>query len=299
MVIFSLLIEINTKMIKERIFNIFKSAQESEIMTLWIKNHPKRYSDDALGLKSWKSDMNDVLHVEDDSTLSKILSGDFNANLVHSLDGWGDFCTIFPVGSEIKDLWHEKSVNRSFGDFKSWVTELGISNASDIISEIKKIKIPEQGASPNPTSIKSMPVAEAYSDIEFYKAVLTGIGAPITNNNLLYLYAWRQAEGGSAAFNPFNTTQKAEGATNYNKVGVKNYTSAQQGVNATVKTLLNGRYSGIISSLKSDAEPSQTADALVASPWGTGELVKKVISGYDSGAKPKPPEISGSTSRIA
>ena len=302
------------KMIKERIFNIFKSAQESDLLILWRKNHPKRYSDDALGLKSWKVDVLNVLHVEDDSTLSEILSGDFNTDLLHSLDVWGDFCSIFPIGSEIRDLWHGRSAKRSFGDFKLWMTESGISNVSDIVPKIETLKIEKpagsliEGAGPievakpavnNGKPNKVMQLAEPSLDIEFYKAVLTGVGAPVTNNNLLYLYAWRQAEGGSAAFNPFNTTQKALGATNYNKVGVKNYTSAQQGINATVKTLLNGRYSDIISSLKADAAPSQTADALVASPWGTGELAKKVISEYESGAKPKPPPIDQTTSGIA
>ena len=314
MVIFSLLIEINMKMRKERVFDIFKSAQESDLLTIWMKNHPNRYSGDASGLNSWKSDVLNVFHIEDDFTLSKILSGDFKLDLINSLDKWADFCTIFPIGSEIKDLWHEKSADRSFNDFKLWLTKSGISNVSDIVPKMEALEIVKpaesviEGASPieaakpavnNSKPNKTMGLAEPSLDIEFYKAVLTGIGAPITNNNLLYLYAWRQAEGGSAAFNPFNTTQKALGATNYNKVGVKNYTSAEQGISATVKTLLNGKYSGIISSLKADAEPSQTADALIASPWGTGELAKEVISGYESGAKPKPPPIDRSTNGIA
>jgi len=314
MVIFSLLIEINMKMRKEKIFNIFKSAEESDLLTIWMKKHTGRYSGDTLGLNSWRRNVFNALGLEDDSTLYKILSGDFDIDLLYSLGNWNDFCSIFPVGPEIRDLWHEKSAERSFNDFKVWVTKSGISNVSDIVPKMEALEIVKpaesvvEGASPieaakpavnNSKPNKTMQLAEPSLDIEFYKAVLTGIGAPITNNNLLYLYAWRQAEGGSAAFNPFNTTQKALGATNYNKVGVKNYTSAEQGINATVKTLLNGKYSGIISSLKADAEPSQTVEALVASPWGTRELAREVISRYESGAKPKPPEISGSTTRIA
>jgi hypothetical protein len=314
MVIFSLLIEINMKMIKEKIFNIFKSAEESELLTIWMKNHTGRYSGDALGLKSWGRNVLNALGVEDDSTLYEILSGDFDIYLLYSLVNWNDFCSIFPVGPEIRDIWHEKSADRSFNDFKLWLTKSGISNVSDIVPKIGALKIVKpaesviEGASPieaakpavnNSKPNKTMQLAEPSLDIEFYKAVLTGIGAPITNNNLLYLYAWRQSEGGSAAFNPFNTTQKALGATNYNKVGVKNYTSAEQGISATVKTLLNERYSVIISSLKADAEPSQTAEALAASRWGTGELAKEVISGYESGAKPKPPPIDQTTNGIA
>ena len=302
------------KMIKERIFNIFKSAEESELLTLWMKNHTGRYSGDIFGLKSWRLNVFNTLGVEDDFTLYEILSGDFDTDLLYFLSNWSDFCSIFPIGREIRDLWHGRSAKRSFIDFKSWMTESGISNVSDIVPKIEALKIekpiermiersgPIEAAKPavnNGKPNKVMQLAEPSLDIEFYKAVLTGVGAPVTNNNLLYLYAWRQAEGGSAAFNPFNTTQKALGATNYNKVGVKNYTSAQQGINATVKTLLNGRYSDIISSLKADAAPSQTAEALAVSPWGTGEIAKEVISGYESGAKPKPPPIDQTTSGIA
>jgi hypothetical protein len=52
------------------------------------------------------------------------------------------------------------------------------------------------------------------SDDDFYKSVLKCIGAEPTKSNMLFLYAWRQAEGGGAKNNPFNTTQKMEGATN-------------------------------------------------------------------------------------
>lgn len=109
-------------------------------------------------------------------------------------------------------------------------------------------------------------------------AVLRGIGAPLSQSNLTFLRAWQQAEGGSAAFNPLNTTQPAAGASSYNTVGVRNYRNAQQGVQATIQTLLNGHYGSIVSGLRSSAHPSQLAAAVGASPWGTsGSTIASVL----------------------
>lgn len=130
------------------------------------------------------------------------------------------------------------------------------------------------------------------ADDPFYKAVLQGIGAPSTSNNLTFLYSWRQAEGASATYNPFNTTWNATGSTVYNSHGVRNYVSATTGIDATVKTLLMDRYSSIVSSLKASASPLVTAAALTTSKWGTGPLATSVLLGYAAGASPKPPAIA-------
>ncbi|NDJ15213.1 MAG: hypothetical protein EBY17_29185 [Acidobacteriia bacterium] len=130
------------------------------------------------------------------------------------------------------------------------------------------------------------------ADDPFYKAVLQGIGAPVTSNNLTFLYAWRQAEGASATYNPFNTTWNATGSTVYNSHGVRNYLSATSGIDATVKTLLMDRYSGIVTSLKKSRPPLETAAALTLSKWGTGPLATTVLIGYAAGASPKPPAIA-------
>jgi hypothetical protein len=127
----------------------------------------------------------------------------------------------------------------------------------------------------------------------FYEAILRDLGAPVTKNNLLYLYGWRQAEGASARFNPFNTTYDLPGATIYNSHKVKNYVSAQDGVDATVKTLQHSRYATIVSALKASASPDQTAAALAGTPWGTGQLAGKVIAGYLAGASIRAKPIAG------
>jgi|688.fasta_scaffold03660_22 peptidoglycan hydrolase-like protein with peptidoglycan-binding domain len=118
-------------------------------------------------------------------------------------------------------------------------------------------------------------------DKQFYEEILKGIGATSTEGNLKFLYAWRQAEGGKATNNPFNTTfslKKDTGMTNYNNVGVKNYSTPQYGLEATVKTLLSGRYSCIVDGLKNDLGAEEISKCSSLKTWGTGDLVSKVIN---------------------
>lgn len=111
----------------------------------------------------------------------------------------------------------------------------------------------------------------------FAEDVLRGIGAPITPDNLRVMEAWMRAEGGANHNNPLNTTQGAEGATDWNSVGVKSYVSYQQGVAATIQTLLNGLYPNIINALKAGNSADAVAAAIENSPWGTGGLVTQII----------------------
>lgn len=138
-------------------------------------------------------------------------------------------------------------------------------------------------------------IAPSNEDIEFYKAILVGIGAPVTNNNLRTLYAWRSAEGGTAAFNPFNTTQKMPDTTNYNcNKGnpVKNYSSAQNGIEATVKTLKNKYYPSMLTGLISESDISVYINEL--RKWGTGDGLRKELLAKTL----NPPPISRITTQI-
>jgi hypothetical protein len=118
-------------------------------------------------------------------------------------------------------------------------------------------------------------------DRDFYKKILDGVDAPHTDENLKFLYAWRKAESGKAKNNPFNTTQGMKNdsnISNYNSVGVKNYSSKNIGVDATVKTLLNGRYPCIVRGLKNDAGAEKIAACSSdLKTWGTGDLISKVL----------------------
>jgi hypothetical protein len=85
---------------------------------------------------------------------------------------------------------------------------------------------------------------------QMFKDILTKIGAPTTAGNILWMRAWRKAEGGDATYNPWNSTQVKGTANNYNKNGVQNYFNLNDGVDATVTTLTNGRYPTILKALK-------------------------------------------------
>lgn len=105
--------------------------------------------------------------------------------------------------------------------------------------------------------------------------MLKGIGAPDTPNNRQVLLAQATAENTAAAWNPLATTQQWVGSTplSGNPDGVQNYQSFQDGVAATVKTLLNGRYNGIISDYrKGNVAPKDIVNNNAAEfdVWGTG-----------------------------
>lgn len=124
------------------------------------------------------------------------------------------------------------------------------------------------------------------TDKNFYERLLTELGAPVTSENLKYLYAWRQAEGRGGKYNPFNTTWKRPGSTKMNSAGVQNYMSLEDGMIATLKTLRNGYYDCIVNGLKNDIGAAQIAKCPSLKTWGTGNLVAKVVKSYESGASP-------------
>lgn len=75
--------------------------------------------------------------------------------------------------------------------------------------------------------------------------VLRELGLPDTDANRRFLATWQRFEGGTAAYNPLNTTLGVGASTAYNAVGVRNYPSRGVGVKATAATLSNARYAGI------------------------------------------------------
>lgn len=112
---------------------------------------------------------------------------------------------------------------------------------------------------------------------EFAGALLVKLDAPISTNNIAALVAAQAIEGGAmhnaAAYNPMNTTQPMPGATSATPVGVKAYTSWEQGIDATAKTLKNGRYENILAKLRASAEPD---DTLAQDDWRTWGWVTSI-----------------------
>jgi hypothetical protein len=104
--------------------------------------------------------------------------------------------------------------------------------------------------------------------------VLDRLKAPRCANNLIVMVAWAQQEGTSAAWNPLATTYDEPGATQFNSVGVRNYVSLAQGIDATVGTLRLGfnshGYGAIVEDLRVCADPVTTATAINASDWCHG-----------------------------
>lgn len=127
--------------------------------------------------------------------------------------------------------------------------------------------------------------------------LLAELGAPVTPNTLNFLRAWQRAEGGTAAFNPLNTTLSAPGATAYNSVGVRDYPSANEGIRATAQTLQGPyrNYAEIVEGLRRNLDAGKLASLVAGSPWGTGGGVARVLgsgvgsSGVSSSYTPAQP----------
>lgn len=88
--------------------------------------------------------------------------------------------------------------------------------------------------------------------------------------------AWERAEGGTAKWNPLNTTEPMPGATDYNSAGVKNYGTPITGIAATAKTLELEPYHELWVGLQGAKAHGTTAAELVEqhaaafNTWGTG-----------------------------
>jgi hypothetical protein len=92
------------------------------------------------------------------------------------------------------------------------------------------------------------------------------------------LMAWMQAEGDAGRFNPLNSTHEMPDATDFNWVGVKDYKSFEDGVEATAETLNYGArrnlygYREIRQGLRDNLPARRTLFAVERSQWGTGGL---------------------------
>lgn len=161
-----------------------------------------------------------------------------------------------------------------------------------LMKAFEKYMFPKDKSSDGTTTDSSMVPTKTTPDDDFYKKVLSCVGAKPTKDNMSFMYAWRQAEGGKASNNPFNTTQKMPGSTTYNSHGVQNYKSSEDGIQATCKTLNNGRYTDITNGLKNDIGLFELSRMKGLKTWGTGELLAKVADGYLQGSSPKPQAIA-------
>ncbi len=114
--------------------------------------------------------------------------------------------------------------------------------------------------------------------VQWARDFLTRLNLPITNDNVRAVSAWEQAEGTAARFNPLATTQSGfQGETRFNSVGVKNYASYDDGINANVKAITNGLYGNVLDALKAGNSAERVGQAIADSPWGTHGGVLRVL----------------------
>ena len=117
-------------------------------------------------------------------------------------------------------------------------------------------------------------VADGVTPTSWAQALLGSLGDQASAENVRAVTAWARAEGGHwhnpAAHNPLNTTQRGPGSWPINSVGVQAFPTWNGGLNATVATLQNGRYGGVLAALRAGNCAPCVAAAVGASPWGTG-----------------------------
>ena len=104
--------------------------------------------------------------------------------------------------------------------------------------------------------------------------LLRQLTVPACPQNVIAVVAWETAEYTTATWNPLATTFNMPGATKFNGAGVRNYRSLEQGLDATVSTLLLGvrnyGYGAIIAALAQCAPAAVTAEAIRESSWCHG-----------------------------
>ena len=138
-----------------------------------------------------------------------------------------------------------------------------------------------------------------YTPTDFANAFLNAIPEPDTSSNVEAIVGWEEAEGGNwhndAEFNPLDTTYPLDGSVSINGVGVQAYSNWTVGVTATVDTIQNGLYGGILSALAAGNNASAVAVAVGNSPWGTPNFSGLLPPSYDPPAPPWETACTGGT----
>jgi murein DD-endopeptidase MepM/ murein hydrolase activator NlpD len=154
-------------------------------------------------------------------------------------------------------------------------------SASAVTGSTKKPAGSSAGASASSSSGSGSPMGSKDQQA-WATTLLTKLGAPVTDASLGALTAWMKAEGkgwstslNRATYNPLNTTLDMPGAVSFNKVGVKAYTSVDQGVEATLATLTGKSadsrgYTAIIDALKTGSSAKDILSAINNSAWRSG-----------------------------
>ena len=287
----------NLKESLERIHSLTYGKEKGNQILEWIFGHEEEKEDDPKKADEVSDDIKEFFSTLEDASNGGGLSEEKVGSIEYKKSVESLQIGLMMLGYDLP----KHGVDGLFGpetasSVKKYMNDNGIKSDESVttiatpdmlnhmISKLKGLDVKSEDITKfidKPTSI------EGLVDQNFYEKLLENLGAPVSNENLKFLYAWRQAEGKAGKYNPFNTTQGMPGSTNFNSVGVKNYRSLEDGLIATIKTLKNGRYDCIIKGLKGDIGASEIARCRSLETWGTGTLVYRVIQGYEGGSSPK------------
>jgi hypothetical protein len=147
----------------------------------------------------------------------------------------------------------------------------GIGGAADISSTVEKAS--SRGGVTTTSFFRGSIKTTLNETTEFLIDVLKGLNIPNPNQfQIQFMKSWRQHEGASAAWNPFNTTKRKTGSLPYNSVNVQNYPDRQTGLKATIETLSLSYYTDVIKAIRNIKNENDISKAMVAvnnSPWGS------------------------------
>lgn len=111
-----------------------------------------------------------------------------------------------------------------------------------------------------PTATAEYQTPTGRNELAWSEAILTALGAPLTNANIISMGYWMQNEAGTPPYgivganNPINVSEPGYGGTQiqYEAPGyyLMSYPTVQDGVAAIAAYLNNGSYPGILSDLK-------------------------------------------------
>ncbi len=115
--------------------------------------------------------------------------------------------------------------------------------------------------------------AGGYAPQAWAPAFLADASLPRTPCDVAAVIAWIGAEGSNPRWhNPLDSTMPEPGSYAINSDGVQSYTSWRQGLKATVITIHNGYYPGILAAFQAGNSAQAVAAAVASSPWGTGSF---------------------------
>ena len=132
------------------------------------------------------------------------------------------------------------------------------------------------------------------SPVDWAHDFLQRAGFPLTPANVQVVYSWEFAEsgGGGGMWNPLNTTQGGyAGESDFNSVGVKNYATREDGLNANAKVIHNGYYPMVVGLLSLGNNAQAVVNAITASPWGTRHIELLDVPGGPVTPPPAPEKV--------